>query len=131
MADGALYTPDYPESAQFPELAQLLGRRAAGDADLVVRARSDPNTYVEACGRIEGQVWVGKQAGAHRMWQDHFTRSGSRLGSTTSILLAAVGHAKSTQVHRWRTTWELGKNPNLRVLQIGRASCRERVCAQV
>ena len=122
MADGALHTPDYPEGTRFPELAELLGRRAAEDASLVVRARSDPNAFVEACGRIEGQVWVGKQSGAHRMWQDHFTRSGSRLGSTTSILLAAVGHAKSTQVHRWRTTWELGKNPNLRVLLMSATS---------
>ena len=95
MADGALYTPDYPESAQFPELAQLLGRRAAGDADLVVRARTDPNAFVEACGRIEGQVWVGKQAGAHRMWQDHFTRASALPGASTAVLAAPVGHAKA------------------------------------
>ncbi len=95
MADGALYTPDFPESTQFPELTNLLARRAASDANLVVHARTDPNTFVEACGRIEGQVWVGKQAGAHRMWQDHFTRASALPGASTAVLAAPVGHAKA------------------------------------
>lgn len=95
VADGALFTPDFPESAQYPELTAMLGRRAAADAELVVQARVCPNRFVEACGRIEGEVWVGKQAGAHRMWQDHFTRASALPGASTAVLAAPVGHAKA------------------------------------
>jgi len=94
VADGALHIPDVPEGSRYPELAEMLGRRAAADASLVVAARSDPNKFVEACGRIEGQVWVSKQAGAHRMWQDHFTRASALPGASTACLLAPVGHGK-------------------------------------
>lgn len=122
VADGSLHTPDFPEGTRFPELAELLGRRAAADAQLVVRARENPNDFIEAVGRIEGQVWVGKQAGAHRMWQDHLTRASALPGASTAVIGAAVGHAKSTQITRWRTLWELGKNPNLRVLLLSATS---------
>lgn len=95
MADGSLHIPDVPEGSRYPELAEMLGRRAADDASLVVAARNNPNKFVEACGRIEGQVWVSKQAGAHRMWQDHFTRASALPGASTACLLAPVGHGKA------------------------------------
>lgn len=115
VADGSLHTPDLPiEGTRFPELAELLGRRAAADADLVVRARADPNDFIEAIGRIEGQVWVGKQAGAHRMWQDHLTRASLLPGASTAVIGAAVGHAKALPVDTpiavpggWRAIGEL------------------------
>ena len=95
MADGSLHIPDVPEGSRYPELAEMLGRRAAADASLVVAARNNPNKFVEACGRIEGQVWVSKQAGAHLMWQDHFTRASALPGASTACLLAPVGHGKA------------------------------------
>jgi len=98
------------------QLQQLRALRAASDTDLVIRARQDPNVFVETIGRIEGGAWVGKQAGAHRALQDHFTRSATPTGASTAVALFAVGHGKSNQVTRWRVVWELGRNPNLRVL---------------
>lgn len=98
------------------QLRALRMQQALSDADLIVRAREDPNVFVEAIGRIEGGVWVGAQAGAHRMWQDHLTRAGASGGASTAVVLAPIGHAKSTQITRWRVVWELGRNPNLRVL---------------
>ena len=96
MADGTLYTPDLPfGDERLAGVADLFARRASVDADLIVRAREDPNAFVEAIARIEGQVWVGKQAAAHRMWHDHFTRSGALGGASMAVLLCAVSHGKA------------------------------------
>lgn len=123
MADGTLYTPDLPfGDIKLAGVADLFARRASQDADLIVRAREDPNAFVEAVARIEGQVWVGKQAAAHRMWHDHFTRAGALGGASMAVLLCAVSHGKSLQIHRWRVLWEIGKNPNIRVLLMSATS---------
>lgn len=105
-----------------PELRRWVAQRMVMDADLVCRARADPNTYVEACGRIEAGQWVGKQCGAHRMMQDHLTRASNQPGASTATVLAPVGAAKSTQITRWRVEWEVGKNVNLRVLLMSATS---------
>lgn len=111
------------ELEKQPEIDPGLKRHAAmrliRDADLIVRARQDPNVFVEICGRIEGGKWLSGQAPVHRMWQDFLTASGKVARASTACLLAPVGFAKSTQVHRWRVIWELGRNPNLRIALIG------------
>lgn len=111
-ADAAL--GDTEAAARLKSIADLAARRLAADARLVVQARQDPNVYVAACGRIEGGRWVGKQAGAHAMWQRHLTVSGETAAQSIGAVLVAIGHAKSTQITRWRLEWEVGKNPNLR-----------------
>ena len=98
-----------------PDLQRWVAQRMVADADLVCRAREDPKTYVEACGRIEAGAWVGKPPGAHCMMQDHLTRASNQPGASTALVLMPVGSAKTTTL-RWRITWEVGKNVNLRVL---------------
>lgn len=96
VPDGSLYTPDLPfGDERFASIAELFARRACEDADLIVRARTDPNAFVEAIARIEGQVWVGRQAAAHRMWHDHFSRAGALGGASMAVLLCAVSHGKA------------------------------------
>lgn len=114
MADGS--TTGAREVTEEDIQRQLRALRMMQDVSLVLAAREDPNVFIEAIGRIEGGVWVGKQAGAHRMMHDHLTRAGSQPGASLAVLLAPVGHGKSSQTTRWRVVWELGRNPNLRVL---------------
>lgn len=114
MADGS--TTGAREVTEEDIQRQLRALRMMQDVSLVIAAREDPNVFIEAIGRIEGGVWVGKQAGAHRMMHDHLTRAGSQPGASLAVLLAPVGHGKSSQTTRWRVVWELGRNPNLRVL---------------
>ena len=116
MADGT------PRQVVDPDLQRYIATRMVADADLICRAREDPNTYVEACGRIEAGQWAGKQCGAHRMMQDHLTRASNQPGASTALVLAPIGAAKSTQVTRWRVEWEVGRNVNLRVLLMSATS---------
>lgn len=78
-----------------PDLKRYAGLRLVQDAELILRAREDPNAFVEACGRIEGGAWVGVQAPVHRMWQDFLTAASKSARASTACLLAPVGHAKT------------------------------------
>ncbi len=115
MADGT------PIGVVDPDLQRYIATRMVMDADLVCRAREDPNVYVEACGRIEAGQWVGRPPGAHRMMQDHLTRASNNGGASTALVLMPVGHAKTTTA-RWRIEWEIGRNVNLRVLMMSATS---------
>lgn len=111
-ADAAL--GDAAAQFRLKAITDLSARRLAADARLVLQARQDPNVFVSACGRVEGGRFVGRQAGAHAMWQRHLTVSGETTAQSIAACLVAVAHGKSNQISRWRLVWELGRNPNLR-----------------
>ena len=110
--------PEYEsEIAKLPpHLLNQEARWLSRAAWLIERAREDPNTFIELCGRIEGGRVVGWQNPVHRAWQDHLTRGGP---SGFAQVLCGVAMAKSSQIHRWRVLWEIGKNPNIRVGLVG------------
>lgn len=110
-ADAAL--GDVAAAARLKAIADLAARRLASDARLVVQARKDPNVFISAIGKIEGGKFIGRQAGAHAMWQRHLTVSGETAAQSVAAVLCHISSAKSTQL-RWRLVWELGNNPNLR-----------------
>lgn len=111
-ADAALGDP--AAQGRLKAIADIAARRLASDAQLVLAARRDPNVFVAACGRVEGGRYVGRQAGAHAMWQRHLTVSGETVAQSIAAVLVGIGSGKSNQVTRWRLEWELGTNPNLR-----------------
>lgn len=76
----------------------------------IERARECPNAFIEFCAEITGGVRA-RQDAVHREWQ--------RIWSAhdRAIVLAPVGHGKSTQLV-WRLLWELGRNPDLKIALI-------------
>lgn len=76
-------------------------------AQQVLRAREDPNAYIELVARADGGQPV-KQGRVHREWQALMS------AHRNLCLFAAVGSGKSQQL-RWRIEWELGRNPDLRI----------------
>lgn len=93
--------------------ADRLKRAKAKKAKDIKRARIDPSFFVEYAFRHEktGKRITNEQF--HRDWQDFFTET--RWG----VVEAAVEHGKSVQIGVARVIWEIGHNPDLRVLLIG------------
>lgn len=113
----------------------------ADDQELLARARTDPDTFMEYCFRDKDKSpW--KQQDFHREWQGliptideakqlsrgetilAYTSTGLPILDTdgnhlkksqTTLVVAPREHAKSTQLGVGRTIWELGNNPDLRV----------------
>jgi hypothetical protein len=82
--------------------AQLAFRHA------VLRAREDPYAFCLLVGKTdqgEPTAYEDVHAEWHRFLSEH----------DKAVLYAPVGHAKTTQISRWRVVWEIGHNPNLRV----------------
>jgi hypothetical protein len=79
----------------------------------ILEAREDPASFVEHCFTNDKNGRPLKNADFHREWQAFF--SDTRYG----VIEAAVEHGKSIQIGVGRVIWEIGKNPNIRIVLIG------------
>jgi hypothetical protein len=79
----------------------------------ILKARKDPAYFTEFCFLNEknGKRIVNEEF--HQTW--HQFLSDNRWG----VLISPIGHGKTVQVGVSRTLWEIGKNPNIRILLIG------------
>lgn len=94
----------YPERA-----AQFLRTSKEARKEL---ARLDPSAFVEYVGRNEASGAPLRQAPLHREFQDLLTNN------DRTVLWSAIEHGKSFQISVLRVLWELGRNPNLRVVLV-------------
>lgn len=76
-------------------------------------ARDNPSDFIEYCFRNEKTGKVVKNADFHKEWQEFFTKN------KWAILISPIEHCKTWQIGIGRTIWEIGKNPNIRILLIG------------
>jgi len=77
------------------------------------RARRDPASFVQHCFRDEKTGKPVENAPHHVAWQSFL--SATRWG----VVVAPVEHGKSVQIGIGRVIWELGNNPDLRILLVG------------
>lgn len=78
------------------------------------RAREDPAFFVEWVIPHEKTSRPIKNARFHEEWHEFL--SSVRWG----VIIAPIEHGKSLQISVGRILWELGRNPNLRILLLGR-----------
>jgi len=96
------------------EAATKLKLYQAMKARLIAEARRDPSAFIEYVLANEKTGKAIKNADFHREWQAFLSEC--RWG----VIIAAVEHGKSIQVSVGRILWEIGTNPDLRILLIGR-----------
>lgn len=96
--------------ALYPERAEQF-IRVAKEARKEL-ARLDPSAFAEYVGRHEGTGARLRQAPLHREFQELISNN------TRVVLWSAIEHGKSFQVSVLRVLWELGRNPNLRVVLV-------------
>ena len=76
-------------------------------------AKKDPGAFIEYCFRNEKTGKVLKNAPFHEEWQEFFTNN------KWAILISPIEHSKTWQIGIGRAIWEIGQNPNIRILLIG------------
>jgi len=78
--------------------------------EAVLRAREDPNAFIEYCFTDERGNSL-RQAWHHREWQDLF--------ALPAVVILGAAETGKTQQLAFRLTWNLGRNPELRWYIIG------------
>ena len=97
-----------------PEKAEKLGLYNSLKAGQIALARQNPSAFIEYAIPHEKTGKPIINAPFHREWQSFL--SSVRWG----VIIAPVEHGKSYQISVGRILWELGINPDLRILLIGR-----------
>jgi hypothetical protein len=77
-------------------------------------AREDPNALIEFLIRDERTGHPVRQSDVHRKWQ------AIASNFDEAIILAAIGHGKSSQLVVGRTLFEIIRNPRIRIVIISR-----------
>jgi len=83
-------------------------------AKMIARARVDPAYFIEYVLANEKTGKAITNAPFHREWQEFL--SSAQWG----VILAPIEHGKTFQISIGRTLFELGRNPDLRILILGR-----------
>ena len=113
MAASESTTPDPKTPAVPPSRAARLQRYQARRRSQILRARRDPAFFVEFAIPHEKTGRPIHNEPFHEAWHEFF--SATRWG----VIEAAVELGKSIQIGLGRVLWEIGTNPNLRVLLVG------------
>lgn len=80
----------------------------------ILKARRDPAFFTEFVFPNEKTKKKIFNAEFHREWHEFL--SNNRWG----VLISPIGHGKTFQIGVARTIWEMGKNPNIRILLLGK-----------
>jgi len=88
-------------------------KMVARKRQLILGARKDPAKFVAYCFRHEKTGKIIRNEGFHETWHEFLT------GNRWSVLVSPIEHGKTVQIGLGRVLWEMGTDPNVRVLLIG------------
>ena len=100
----------------IPAISEISRKAIAKRNAAIAGARADAGSFVEYVMRHEADGSRLTNAGHHREWHLFLDET------PYAVISAPVEHAKTQQIAVGRVLWELGRNPNLRIVLVSNAA---------